>query len=116
MSVETYSHFRYEIALGAEYPMPKPLIDYYDQEQFTLQQYLHTLCKANIGALGKRGKEWSFGDDAPESVKMYKYPEFVELLNYAERMGLIVPADPQGEFTPYKLSESYWEKFDSFAS
>ncbi len=116
MSVETYSHFRYEIALGAPIPMPPPPIDYFDKQQYSFQQYLHTLCKVNVGALGKKGKEWSFGPGAPESVQMYKYTEFIELLGYAERMGLIVPAEPQGDFTPYKLSQSYWEKFDKFAS
>ncbi len=116
MSIETYSHFRYEIALGAPIPMPQPPIDYFDKQQYSLQQYLHALCKDNVGALGKKEGEWSFGPDAPETVQMYKYTEFIELLNYAERMGLIVPAEAQGDFTPYKLSETYWEKFDKFAS
>jgi hypothetical protein len=118
MAIETYRHFRYEIALGAAIPMPKPGFDYYPHDQYSLQRYLHTLCKKHVGSLGKREGKWSFGDDAPEGVRLSTNMEFMELLDFAEKMGIIVPSESEGgggDFTPYKLSDTYWERFEKFA-
>lgn len=116
MSSEALRHFRYEIALGAAIPMPKPPYDYFPNSQFCLQQFLHALCKENVGTLGKKEGRWSFGPEAPESVRLASKSEVVEYLNLAAELGIIEPAPSEGgDFTPYKLSERYWTKFDKFA-
>lgn len=118
MSDETLQHFKYEIALGSAIPMPKPKIDYYPNDQYTVQQYLHTLCKVNVGALGKVKNKWRFGEDAPPSAKLGSRPDIREFFDFAEKLGIIEPAeggDPSSEeFTPYKLTEAYWDRFDKF--
>lgn len=130
MVTETYRHFKYEIALGAEIPMPKPPIDYYEKEQFSVQQYLHTLCKVHVGSLGKIEGKWAFGPDAPKSAKLGSRPDITQIFDYAEKMGIIeaapgenlppaegeeAPSEGAGPFTPYKLSQGYWTAFDRFA-
>ena len=117
MAEETFKHFRYEIALGAPIPIPKPKIDYYSGQQYSLQQFLHTLCKENIGSLGKREGKWSFGEDAPKRAALHSRADITQLFDFAEQMGIIEPdSSAAGDFIPYKLSEKYWEKFDKFSS
>lgn len=123
MNIETFKHFKYEIALGAEIPMPKPAINYYPHDQYTVQQYLHTLCKLHVGSLGKRGGKWAFGDDAPDDARLSSRPEIISVFDFAEKMGIIEPAPSEGgpaaddpeAFIPYKLSQKYWDSFDKFA-
>ena len=122
MDLETFKHFKYEIALGAAVPMPEPRIDYYPHSQFSVQQFLHTVCKAHIGSLGKRDGQWVFGEDAPAGARLSSRPDITQLLDYAENMGIIEPkpadgtsGSPEpGAFVAYQLSRSYWEKFDKF--
>ena len=122
MADETLKHFRYEIALGAAIPMPKPPLDYYPQAQYSVQQFLLMLCKEQIGALGKKGKTWSFGPEAPDSVRLSSRPDIMELLDYAEEIRIIEPkpgaeagSGDEGAFVPYQLSQAYWDKFGKFA-
>jgi hypothetical protein len=122
MDVETFKHFKYEIALGAAIPMPEPKIDYYSHCQFSVQQFLHTLCKEHIGSLGKRKGEWQFGEDAPASARLSSRSDITQLLDYAEELGVIEPKPPEGTeadqsadiFVPYQLSKAYWDKFEKF--
>jgi hypothetical protein len=122
MDTETFKHFKYEIALGAAIPMPEPKIDYHPHSQFSVQQFLHTVCKQHIGSLGKRGTEWEFGEDAPAGVRLGSRPDIVQLLDYAEELGIIEPQHSDavsngtetGVFVPYQLSKAYWDKFDKF--
>lgn len=121
MAEETYKHFKYEIALGEPFPMPKPPVNYYQNEQYSVQQFLRALCKLNVGSLGKRGGKWAFGEDAPLDAKLSSRPDITQIFDFAEKMGIIEPESEQsaaGEetFVPYKLSQAYWEKFDKFAS
>ncbi len=121
MDVETFKHFKYEMALGAAIPMPEPKIDYYPHSQFSVQQFLHTLCKENVGSLGKRGGKWEFGEDAA-GVRLSPRTDITQLLDYAEELGIIGPSSPDGApadqgpdvFIPYQLSKAYWDKFDKF--
>ncbi len=119
MSQETLKHFRYEIALGVAIPMPKPVINYYPHNQYSVQQYLHTLCKEHAGSLGKRDGKWAFGEDASSDVKLFNYPEVLQIFDFAEQMGVIDPQSPgepaEGAFVTYKLSEKYQERFNKFA-
>jgi len=122
MDAETFKHFKYEMALGAAIPMPEPKIDYFPHSQFSVQQFLHTLCKANVGALGKRAGVWSFGEGAPEGVRLSSRLDIVQILDFAEKLGIIEAVSAGGDsgdqqsdvFTAYKLTEKYWEKFDKF--
>ncbi len=119
---ETYKHFRYEIALGAEIPMPKPPIDFYPHDQFTVQQYLHTLCKVNVGSLGKIAGKWAFGKDCPAGVKLGSRSDIAQVFDFAEKKGILVEAPAEAQsieglpegFTVYQLSPDYWDKFDKF--
>jgi len=117
MSIEEYRHFKYEMALGSDIPMPEPKIGYYPHDQFTLQQYLLTLCKQHIGSLGKSNGKWRFGDDAPPNVRLSSRPDIVQLFDFAEKLGIIVPAEggESADFQPYQLSKAYWEKFDKYS-
>ncbi len=115
MSDETYKHFRYEIALGAVIPVPKPKVNYYSGQQYSLQQFLFTLCKENIGSLGKRNGKWTFGEDAPKDAALHSRSDLTQLFDFAEKMGIIEADAPNNDFTPYKLSQTYWGKFDKFA-
>jgi hypothetical protein len=122
MEVETFKHFKYEIALGASIPMPEPKIDYYPQSQFSVQQFLHTLCKEHIGSLGKRKGQWEFGEDAPSSARLSARSDITQLFDYAEELGIIepktdgdTPADQETDvFVTYQLSKRYWDKFEKF--
>ncbi len=122
MDIETFKHFKYEIALGSPIPMPEPRIDYYPHSQFSVQQFLHALCKAHIGSLGKRGGRWAFGDDAPPGVRLSSRSDITQLLDYAEELGIIEPKPADGAvevtdtgaFVTYQLSKSYWDKLDRF--
>ncbi|MEZ5360001.1 MAG: hypothetical protein R3F48_14390 [Candidatus Zixiibacteriota bacterium] len=119
---ETYKHFRYEIALGAEIPMPKPPIDYFPHDQFTVQQYLHTLCKVNVGSLGKVDGKWALGKDCPSHVRLSTRPDIIQVFDFAEKKGILIPAPEEGQkieglpegFVVYQLSKEYWDKFDGF--
>jgi len=119
MPEETYKHFKYEIALGEPFPMPKPPINYYPNMQYSVQQFLHTLCKKHVGSLGKRGGKWEFGEDAPKDARLGNRPDIIQIFDYAEKMGVIVPdsgadtASPES-FIPYKLADAYQTKFDKF--
>lgn len=115
MDSETYNHFRYEIALGADIPMPKPKLDVFPQSQFSLQQFLLTVCKQQIGALGKREGRWSFGGDAAY-VKLSSRTDITQLLDFAEKLGIVEPADPgdDPDYIPFKLSKAYWTRFDKY--
>jgi hypothetical protein len=124
MDVETFKYFKYEIALGSIIPMPPPPIDYYTSKQFSFQQFLHTLCKEHIGALGKKDGSWSFGPDASDRARLGSRSDITELFDFAAEIGIIeeIPPDQEpnergeGVFVPYQLSKAYWEKFDKFAS
>ncbi len=123
MSFETFKHFRYEIALDQPIEMPKPAIDYYPQEQYSVQQYLHILCKVNIGSLGRIDDKWALGEDAPASVKLSTRPDITQIFDFALRKEILeeIPLEEHTEnqktrgFTPYRLSKVYWEKFDKYA-
>jgi hypothetical protein len=122
MDRETLMYFKYEFALGRGIPMPKPKLDVFPHSQHTVQQFLHEVCKENVGALGKRNGEWEFGGEAGEEVHLRTRPEIIQILDVAEELGIIEPksgeASQEGEggFIPYQLSEMYWNKFDEFAS
>ncbi len=120
MYTETYKHFKYEIALDQAIPMPKPALDYFTNYQYSVQQYLYALCKMHVGSLGKKEGKWSFGEDAPPTVKLASRPEIVQIFEFAEKMGVIEPASSEspageGQFIPYKLTQAYWDKFDKYA-
>jgi len=123
MGIRDFKFFKYEITLGSEVPMPKPPIDFYPQQQFTVQQYLYTLCKENVGALGKKDGKWAFGEGCDPLVKIHSRTDIIQIFDYSEKLGIIIP-DPEAggdagnpeSFIPYKLSESYWSKFDKFKS
>lgn len=121
--METYQSFKYEIVLGEPLEMPKPPIDYYKSKQYTVQQFLHSLCKEHIGSLGKKDGRWVFGPDAPSTAKLGPRSDITQLFDYSEKMGIIKPAAPEDVsdelkaegVTAYKLSQSYMTKFDKFA-
>lgn len=123
MSIETFKHFKYEIALGVPFPMPKPVMNFFPNNQYSVQQYLHTLCKEHVGSLGKRNGAWEFGPDVPEDVRLSTRPDIIEVFDFAERMGIIEPKPPDqpsdmsGEdaFIVYQISKLYWNSFDRFA-
>jgi hypothetical protein len=122
--MSTFKSFKYELALGAAIEMPKPKLDFFPNEQYSVQQYLHTLCKANIGSLGKKGAKWAFAGPDSEKVKLSTRPDVTEIFDYAEQLKIIVPKPDQspsaeeGEepLVVYQLSEAYWDRFDKFAS
>ena len=121
MSSDTFKHFKYELALGNAIPMPKPPIDYYPHDQFTVQQFLVALCKTNVGSLGKRGGKWEFGEDAPSTARLSSRPDITEIFDFAEKLGIIEQQSgdaegASGAFIPYKLSEAYWDKFEKYTS
>ncbi len=120
MPEELYKYFKYEIALGQAVPMPKPPINYFPNKQYSVQQFLHALCKEHVGSLGKRGGIWEFGEDAPKDAKLSSRSDVTQIFDFAEKMGIIEPesdaASATGDvFVPYRLSQAYQEKFDKFA-
>ncbi|MBN1211208.1 MAG: hypothetical protein JXA92_01405 [candidate division Zixibacteria bacterium] len=123
MTKEIQRYFKYELALGAAIPMPKQKIDVYPNDQDSVQQFLHALCKAHIGSLGKRDGSWAFGGELAHKVKLSSRPDIVEIFETVEELGIIEKAAPDqvvvkdedASFIPYQLSKSYWEKFDKFA-
>lgn len=120
MNVETFKYFKYEIALNQPIPMPKPPIDYYVNDQYTVQQFLRILCKVHVGSLGKKDNKWCFGEDAPHDAKLGSRPDITQMFDFAEKLGIIVQSQAEGEsgegaFIPYKLSDAYWDKFDKYA-
>jgi len=121
MADTSLKYFKYEIALDNAIPMPKPEIDFFPHDQYTVQQYLYTLCKANIGALGKRDGKWEFGEAPFPKVSLSSRSDIVQIFKFAEELGIIVPAegvenaDQPGTFIPYQLSKAYWTKFDKYA-
>ncbi len=122
--MSTFKSFKYELALGAVIEMPKPKLDFFPNEQYSVQQYLHTLCKVNIGSLGKRGSKWAFAGPDSEKVKLGTRIDVTVMFDFAEQLKIIVPKPDQapqadeGEepFVVYQLSEPYWDRFDKFAS
>jgi len=122
--MSTFKSFKYELALGAAIEMPKPKMDFFPNEQYSVQQYLYTLCKVNIGSLGKRGSKWAFAGPDAEKVKLSTRPDVTEIFDYAEQLKIIIPKpdqtpsaeEGQEPFVVYQLSEPYWERFDKFAS
>ncbi|MCB2230227.1 hypothetical protein KQH82_05890 [bacterium] len=122
MEVESLKYFKYEIAVGAAVPMPKPKSDAYPNNQNSVQEYLLTLCKEHIGSLGKIEKEWVFNEAVVgEKVRLDNRSDIRRIFDFAEELGMIVAApDQSGDgwpegFMAYKLSETYWTKFDKFA-
>jgi hypothetical protein len=122
MEVESLKYFKYEIAVGAAVPVPKPKSDAYPNNQNSVQEFLYTLCKENIGALGKVEKEWVFNEAVVgEKVRLDNRPDLRRIFDFAEELKMIEPApDQSGEgwpegFCAYKLSDTYWTKFDKFA-
>ena len=122
MSTETLKHFKYEITLGAKFPMPKPPIDFYPNEQYSVQQYLRMLCKEKVGSLGKRDGKWEFGGEVPDGVRITSRPDIMQIFDFAVELKIIEPKPPEGTdpnqagvFIPYQLSKPYWNRFDSFA-
>ena len=123
MAEMSFKYFKYEMALGNAIPMPEPKIDFFPNRQYSFQQYLHTLCKENEGALGKQGGKWAFGPKYEPTVKLSTRADFTELLDFAEQLGVLEAAASEetqtvGEepFVPYRLSEAYRNRFDKFAS
>ena len=122
MYVETFKHFKYEIALGKAIPMPKPTIDYYPNYQYSVQLFLHALCKTHVGSLGKIEGKWSFGENAPKEVRLSARFDIIQIFDYAEKMGIIEPKPSdsgldreEAAFIPYQLSKAYWDRFDKYA-
>jgi hypothetical protein len=123
MDITDYKYFKYEMALGTALPMPAPKLDTFPESQYSVQQFLHMVCKEHVGALGKREGKWCFGDEVEPKVNLGSRSDITLILDFAEQLGVIVrkPSDdggPSGEggFTPYQLSQAYWERFDKFAS
>ena len=116
MYTVTRASFRYEIALGAPFPMPEPKLDYFPHSQDNFQQFLHTLCKKSIGSLGKKDSKWAFGEDCPTSVKLGSRADIRQLFDFAEELGMIAPSPDSGSegFITYQLTEGYKDKFDKF--
>ncbi len=121
MTQETYQHFRYEIALGAVIPMPRPKLEYFPMKQYSFQQFLHTICKTQLGSLGKKGDRWELGPDAPPEAALNSRPDITVLLDYSEKIGILIPSlngqtfiKEDDIYTVYQLSPSYWERFDKF--
>lgn len=116
MDTASYKYFKYEITLGAPMPMPQPKIDWYPHNQHSIQQFLYTLCKEHIGALGKKDSQWVAGDEEYQNLKLSSRSDITQIFDFAEEMGIIEPGDAAGDFTAYKLSKTYWAKFDEHAS
>jgi len=122
--MSTFKSFKYELALGATIEMPKPKLDFFPNEQYSVQQYLYTLCKANIGSLGKKGSKWALAGPDSDKVKLGTRADVTEIFDFAEQLKIIIPKPDQtpeageGEepFVVYQLSEPYWDRFDKFAS
>ena len=102
--------------------MPKPPIDFYPNEQYSVQQYLRMICKVKVGSLGKRDGRWEFGGEVPEGVKLSSRPDIMQIFDFAAELKIIEPkpaegSDPNqpGVFIPYQLSQSYWDRFDKFS-
>jgi len=118
----TFKYFKYEIVLDNAIPMPKPEIEFFPHNQYSVQQYLHTLCKVHIGALGKRDGKWEFGEGPYDKVPLGPRPDVTQVFDYAAELKIIVPvegvenADQPGTFIPYQLSKAYWTKFDKYAA
>lgn len=119
MDKAALKHFRYELALGKEVPMPKPKVDFFPNSQYSVQQFLHALCKENVGSLGKKDGKWEFGADCPDSVRLSSRPDMKDIFDFVDELKIIIPvesgADDQG-FTAYQLSKSSWDKFDKYVS
>ena len=116
MDTGSFKYFKYEITLGATMEMPQPKIDWYPHNQHSIQQFLYTLCKEHVGALGKKDGKWTPGDEEYAELKLGSRADITQMFDFAEQMGIIAPADAVGDFTPYKLSDAYWTKFDDHAS
>lgn len=122
MTKEILRYFKYEIALGAAIPMPKQKIDVHPNDQNSVQQFLHALCKAHIGSLGKKDGSWAFGGELAHKAKLSSRPDIVEIFDTVEELGIIEKATPENvvvkdedtSFVPYQLSQAFWEKFDKF--
>ncbi|MCK5126961.1 MAG: hypothetical protein KAR42_11960 [candidate division Zixibacteria bacterium] len=103
--------------------MPKPPIDFYPHDQFTVQQYLHTICKVNVGALGKIDGKWTFGKDCSPAVRLSSRSDISQVFDFAEKKGILVEAPQEAQsleglpegFVVYQLSQEYWDKLDKFA-
>jgi hypothetical protein len=127
-----YKYFKYEIALGNAIPMPEPKVDFFPHDQYSVQQFLRTLCKTHIGALGKKERVWAFGAAFAPKMKLSSRPDIQQLFDFAEEMGIIEPVPPgelpppaegasapveaEAGFVAYRLTKIYWSKFDRFAS
>lgn len=121
MADATFKYFKYEIVLDNPIPMPKPEIEFYPHHQYSVQQYLYTLCKLHPGSLGKRDGKWEFGEGPYEKVPLGPRPDVTQIFDYAQELGIIVPAegaatDQPGTFIPYQLSKAYWTRFDKYAA
>lgn len=119
----TFKYFKYEIVLDNPIPMPKPEIEFFQHHQYSVQQYLHTLCKVHIGVLGKKDGKWEFGgDDSTPTVPLGPRPDIIQIFDHAEQLGIIAPvegvenADQPGTFIPYQLTKAFWTRFDKYAS
>ncbi len=116
MGLELYKHFRYEMALGRDIPLPPPKLNVFPHSQFSLQQFLFTACKENVGALGKQEGKWEINPEVDAKTKLSSRPDFTQLLDYAEKLGIIeAKSSGDGDFVTYQLSQAYWDKFDKYA-
>ena len=117
MDITDYKYFKYELALGTALPMPSPKLDVFPESQYSVQQFLHAVCKENEGSLGKKEGKWCFGDEVQPKVNLSPRTDITQILDFSEQLGVIEPGTPtEGGFTPYKLSQKYWDKFDKYAS
>jgi hypothetical protein len=118
MDTKGLKFFKYEIALGSAMPMPKPALDLFPYEQNSVQQFLYTVGKKQIGALYKQDGKWHLREEGKDSYLLTKRPDICEILDYAAELSIIVASDspePPGTPVSFKLSERYWTKFDQYA-
>lgn len=118
MDTKGLKFFKYEIALGSAMPMPKPALDLFPYEQNSVQQFLYTVGKKQVGALFMKERKWHLKEEGKDEFLLSKRPDISEILDYATELGILVAAEttdsPETPVT-YKLSERYWDKFNKYA-
>jgi len=119
MDTKGLKFFKYEIALGSAMPMPKPALDLFQYEQNSVQQFLYTVGKKQVGALFKKDRKWHLKEEGKDEYLLSKRPDICEMLDYAAELGILIPTEtsdsPETPIT-FKLSDRYWSKFDQYAS
>lgn len=117
MDTKGLKFFKYEIALGSAMPMPKPPLELFPYEQNSVQQFLYTVGKKQIGALYKEDRKWHLKEEGKEPYLLTKRPDICEILDFAAELNILIaaPADNPDAPVAYKLSDRYWTKFDQYA-